>query len=268
MAVQDSARPVVSRRRSLPSARRTLRAPGVLPLAAIVLVILVWQAVVSGFDVPDYLVPTPAAVWSAGIDNIGLLLHNGGVTLVETLIGFALSAVVAVPLAVAMTSWPIVGGALYPILVSSQVIPKVAIAPLVVVWIGTGTLTSSLIAFVMGFFPVVVNTVLGLESVDPASVHLIRSMGGGRWHEFRYLRLPGALPHLWTGLKLAMAFSVVGAIVGEFVGSQAGLGYLLIVSQGNLNTSLLFADLVVLTVGGLLLYGAVDVIGRRAIRWA
>jgi len=249
-------------------AARVAALPGLLPALTLVLVVAAWQAAVSLFDVADYLVPPPADVWRSLVDQHALLLEHGRTTLVETLWGFALSAAVGIPLAVAMKVWPLAGRALYPLLVSSQIVPKVAVAPLFVVWIGTGTTTSALIAFVMAFFPVVVNTSLGLDSVDRESLMLIRSMGGRRRHAFRYLLLPASLPHMWTGLKLAMAFAVVGAIVGEFVGSQSGLGYLLIVAQGNLDTALIFADLVVLTVGGLLLYYAVDLIGRRVVRWS
>lgn len=258
-------------RRAAPRPRATLARvaalPGVLPALTLVLVVAAWQAAVTVFDVADYLVPPPIDVWHALVDQRALLIEQGRTTLIETLWGFGLSAAVGIPLAVGMKVWPLAGRALYPLLVSSQIVPKVAVAPLFVVWIGTGTTTSALIAFVMAFFPVVVNTALGLDSVDRESLQLIRSMGGRRRHEFRYLRLPASLPHMWTGLKLAMAFAVVGAIVGEFVGSQAGLGYLLIVAQGNLDTALIFADLVVLTVGGLILYYAVDLVGRRLVRW-
>jgi NitT/TauT family transport system permease protein len=240
---------------------------GVLPACTLIAGVVVWQLLVSLLDVPDYILPEPTAVWQAGIEYHSDLLKNGWTTLMETVVGFALSAAVGIPLAVVMNAWPPISRALYPLLVSSQVIPKIAVAPLFVVWIGTGWLTSAILAFVMAFFPVVVNTVLGLESVDKQSLQLIRSMGGSRWDQFRYLRLPNAMPHIWTGLKLAMAFAVVGAIVGEFVGSQSGLGYLLLVAQGNLLTALLFADLIVLTVGGLLLYYLVDFAGRKAVRW-
>lgn len=151
-------------------------------------------------------------------------------------------------------------------MVASQVIPKVAIAPLMVVWIGTGVTTASLIAFVMAFFPVVVNATLGMKSVNSSSIDLLSSMRASRWQVFRYLRFPNAIPHIMTGLQLAVAFAIVGAIVGEFVGSESGLGYLLIIAQGNLRTELLFADLVVLTAMGLILYYGVELVGRFILR--
>jgi NitT/TauT family transport system permease protein len=242
------------------------RAPWLAPTLTLVVVVIVWELVVVLSEIPRFLLPAPSAVAASMVDNWTLLMGHTGVTLVETLIGFALSAVVGIALAVVIVMWPTVGAALFPLIVASQVIPKVAIAPLLVVWIGTGTSTSALIAFVMAFFPVVVNTTLGMRSVEDASVDLLRSMGGSPWQVFRYLRFPNALPHIVTGLQLAIAFAIVGAIVGEFVGSDSGLGYLLIVTQGNLRTDLLFADLVVLTAVGLALYYGVELVGRLLLR--
>nr|WP_276544190.1 ABC transporter permease [Brevibacterium luteolum] len=227
---------------------------------------IVWELFVRLSDVPQFLLPAPSDVAEAIVDNWEILLRHAGITLIETLIGFVLSVVVGVILAVVMVMWPLAGAAIFPILVASQVIPKVAIAPLMVVWIGTGITTSSLIAFVMAFFPVVINATLGMRSVSSASIDLLRSMRASKWQIFRYLRFPNALPHILSGMQLAVAFAIVGAIVGEFVGSEAGLGYLLIVTQGNLRTALLFGDLVVLTALGLVLYYGVELIGKRLLR--
>ena len=216
---------------------------------------------------PAFLVPTPTAVWKAGVDNWAVIMENAWVTTVETLVGFFLSAIIGIAIAIAISAWPLASRAIYPLLVASQVVPKVAIAPLMVLWIGTGVRTSSLIAFVMAFFPVVVNATQGFNAADTDSVYLIRSMGGSRWAVFRYLRIPGALPLIWAGLQLAMAFAVVGAVVGEFVGASAGLGYLLIVAEGNLRSDILFAAIVVVTVIGLLLYYSVEWVARLTMKW-
>jgi NitT/TauT family transport system permease protein len=247
--------------------RFLMEAPAFLPVLALVLLVVAWEAIVSAFNIPAYLVPSPVAVWKAGVNNWAVIMENAWVTTVETLVGFFLSAVIGVAIAIGISAWPLASRAIYPLLVSSQVVPKVAIAPLVALWIGTGVRTSSLIAFVMAFFPVVVNATQGLNSADIDSVYLIRSMGGSRWTVFRYLRIPGALPFIWAGLQLAMAFAVVGAVVGEFVGASAGIGYLLIVAEGNLRSDILFAAIVVLTVIGLLLYYAVEWIARLTMKW-
>lgn len=264
-ARKDSARATTRRGRSrLGSLLR--RAPWIAPVLTLALLVVVWEIVVALSDIPAFLLPAPSAVFTSMVDNWSLLMRHASVTLVETLIGFMLSAVVGIVLAVVMVMWPIAGAAIFPIIVASQVIPKVAIAPLMVVWIGTGMTTSALIAFVMAFFPVVVNATLGMKSVQDASVDLMYSMGSSKWQTFRYLRFPNALPHIITGLQLAIAFAIVGAIVGEFVGSDSGLGYLLIVTQGNLRVDLLFADLVVLTAIGLILYYGVELGGKFLLR--
>ncbi|MCW2286961.1 NitT/TauT family transport system permease protein [Leucobacter luti] len=242
------------------------RMPWIAPVLTLVVVILLWEIGVRASGVPRFLLPAPSAVAQSMVENWDLLMRHAGVTLAETLIGFVLSVIVGIVLAVVMVMWPLAGAAIFPILVASQVIPKVAIAPLMVVWIGTGVTTASLIAFVMAFFPVVVNATLGMKSVNSSSIDLLNSMRASRWQMFRYLRFPNAIPHIMTGLQLAVAFAIVGAIVGEFVGSDSGLGYLLIVAQGNLRTELLFADLVVLTAMGLILYYGVEVIGRLFLR--
>ncbi|UOR02483.1 ABC transporter permease [Leucobacter allii] len=242
------------------------RIPWLAPVLTLALLIVLWEIAVRAADIPKFLLPAPSAVWDAMIENWSVLMKHAGVTLLETMIGFLLSVVVGVALAVVMVMWPIAGAAVFPILVASQVIPKVAIAPLMVVWIGTGVTTSSLIAFVMAFFPVVVNATLGMKSVNDASIDLLRSMRATKWQVFRFLRFPNALPYIMTGMQLAVAFAIVGAIVGEFVGSESGLGYLLIVTQGNLRTDLLFAALAVLTALGLLLYYGVELLGKLFLR--
>ena len=248
------------------SLRKWLQVPGVAPSVLVALVLVIWEFSVRLLEVPAFLLPAPTAVAQAGFDNWSLLMKHSGVTITETVIGFLLSAIVGLAIALVMVLWPIAGSAIFPLLVASQVIPKVAVAPLLVVWIGTGVTTSTIIAFVMAFFPVVVNSTLGLKAIDEGSLHLMQSMGASKWQQFRLLRFPSAMPHILSGLQLAIAFAIVGAIVGEFVGSNAGLGYLLIVTQGNLQTELLFADLFILTAIGLILYYGVEILGRFVLR--
>jgi len=242
------------------------RVPWLAPVLTLVVLVIAWEIVVRAAEIPQFLLPAPSAVWDSMVANWDVLMKHTWITLLETLIGFVASVVIGVAFAVVMVMWPLAGAAVFPILVASQVIPKVAVAPLLVVWIGTGVTTSSLIAFVMAFFPVVVNATLGMKSVNDSSIDLLHSMRATSWQVFRFLRFPNALPHIMTGMQLAVAFAIVGAIVGEFVGSASGLGYLLIVTQGNLRTDLLFADLVVLTVLGLVLYYGVELAGKLFLR--
>src|SRR5699024_4701432 len=196
------------------------RYPWIAPVSALLLAVIVWEILVRILEVPEFLLPAPSAVLASLWENSGLLAEHAFITLSSTLVGFILSAVFGVLLAVIIVLWPTIGAAILPIVIASQVIPKVAVAPLMVVWIGTGMTTSILIAFITAFFPVVVNATLGMKSVDQMSIDLLRSMRATKWQIFGNLRFPNALPHIVTGLQLAVAFAIVGTIVGEFVGSK------------------------------------------------
>jgi NitT/TauT family transport system permease protein len=237
------------------------------PIVTLVVVAILWQIVVSVFHIPSYLLPAPTSIVHSGVKNWSSLVSNGSVTVVETLIGFGLSIVIGVPLAILIVYSRAFEQILYPLLVAMQTVPKIAIAPLFVVWLGFSTLPKVLVAFLIAFFPVVIDTVVGLESADPDMLQLVRSMGASNWDSFRKIRFPSAMPNIFGGLKVAMTLAVVGAIVGEFVGSNSGLGYLLLVATGNIDTALLFADIVVLTVIGIVLFYVVEFLERFMTPW-
>ena len=181
------------------------------------------------------------------------------------MLGFALSIVIGIPLALAIFLWPAFSRSILPLLVSSQAMPKVAVAPLFLVWFGFGLLPKVLIAFLIAFFPVVINTAVGLASIEPEKIYLARSMGFGATATFFKIRLPNALPAIFGGLKISITLAVVGAVVGEFVGGDAGLGYLLMVANGSMDTQLLFAGIVALTVLGVALFLLIEFAERLAI---
>jgi NitT/TauT family transport system permease protein len=236
------------------------------PLAVVGLIIL-WAVLVAVLQVPSYLVPGPWAVWEATVANAPALLSHTWVTLWESLAGFILSVVIGVPLAILITSSKSLERIIYPLLVASQAIPKVALAPLLLVWMGYGVGPKIVVAFLIAFFPVVVNTATGLASVPGEMTMLVRSMGASRWTTFRKVRFPSAVPSMMAGFKVAIALAVVGAVVGEFVGSQSGLGYFLLVATGNFDTPLVFACVLVLTVMGVVLFYAMSAVGRLLGRW-
>jgi NitT/TauT family transport system permease protein len=236
-------------------------------LTALVLLVLTWQLVTVVFDVPAYLLPPPASVGETIVENRASLWHHGLITLAETLIGFGLSVVVGLLLAVAITYSLWMERLLYPILVGSQAIPKVAVAPILLVWLGFGMFPKVLVAFLIGFFPVVVTAASGLASVRPDMLKLAASMGASGWDVFWKVRLPFAMPSILSGFKVAVTLTVVGAVVGEFVGSNAGLGYYILVATGNLDTALVFANVVVLTVIGVSLFYAVELVERAVTSW-
>jgi NitT/TauT family transport system permease protein len=235
------------------------------PVLAVVGLLAIWQASTALFKIPVYLFPAPSVIIAAGFENGSLLLRESAVTTVEILLGYLLSIVIGIPRAFAIFQWPLFARAAQPLLVSTQAMPKVAVAPLFVVWFGFGLLPKILIAFLIAFFPVVINTVVGLSEIEPEKIFLARSMNLSRLDTFRLIRLPGALPAIFAGLKISVTLAVVGAVVGEFVGGDSGLGYQLMIANGNLNTPLLFAGVIALTVLGMILYSLVELLERLAM---
>jgi NitT/TauT family transport system permease protein len=228
------------------------------PTLLIIALLLLWEAATYLFGIPPFLLPAPSAVLASLAAHADLLLTNTWITTLEILFGFGLSIVVGVPLALAIFLWPPFARSVFPLLVSSQAMPKVAVAPLLLVWFGFGLLPKVLIAFLIAFFPVVINTAVGLSSIEREKIYLARSMGLSGTATFFKIRLPNALPAVFGGLKISVTLAVVGAVVGEFVGGDAGLGYLLMVANGSMDTALLFADLLVLTVLGVVLFMLVE----------
>lgn len=228
----------------------------------------VWALVAWQEWVRPYLIPAPWDVAdSLLVSDRAMLLTHTWVTLYETVIGFVLAALIGLVCALGIVYSRTIERTLYPLLLFAQVIPKVAIAPLFVIWMGFGPGPKILVAVLVAFFPVVISGVAGLRSVPPELLHLSASMGASRWQTFRKIRFPTALPHLFSGLKVAITLAVVGAVVGEFVGANEGLGYLLLVANGNLNSTLLFAVLIAMSLMGILLFILVEFAERLSIPW-
>jgi NitT/TauT family transport system permease protein len=237
----------------------------VYPIGMMVALIAVWEAAARIFSFPPYLLPAPSAIIQSMDANSVVLIKESVATTVEILLGFALSVAVGVPLALAIYLWRPFARSIYPLLVSSQAVPKVAVAPLFLVWFGFGLLPKVLIAFLIAFFPVVINTAMGLAALELEKIYLARSMGLGPFATFFKIQLPNALPSIFAGLKISITFAVVGAVVGEFVGGQGGLGYLLLIANGNMDTALLFAGIVALTVLGVVLFLLIGLVERMVL---
>lgn len=267
MAVTSAGEQIATLRRSTPRRwiMRGLRA--VAPLIALAVLIGLWEVLVVVLDVREFILPRPSAIAEEIVNESDILLSASWVTLVEVLLGFALSIVVAVPLAILIVYSSFFKNVLYPLLVTSQAVPRIAIAPLVVLWFGFGILPKVLVAFSIAFFPLVVNTAIGLESTKREIINVVRSMGASPLQVFVKARFPSALPSIFGGLKVAIALSVIGAIVGEFVGASDGLGYLVIAAQGNLNTELMFASITLMAVMGIVLFYVIELVERFAISW-
>ena len=246
-------------------ARRDRMAALAYPIGMTVALIILWEAAARLFSFPPYLLPAPSAIIESMDTNAAVLIKQSIGTTVEIILGFALSVAVGVPLALAIFLWKPFARTVYPLLISSQAVPKVAIAPLFLVWFGFGLMPKVLIAFLIAFFPVVINTAMGLASLEREKIYLARSMGLGSIATFFKIQLPNALPSIFAGLKISITFAVVGAVVGEFVGGQGGLGYLLLIANGNMDTALLFAGIVALTVLGVVLFALIGLIERLVL---
>lgn len=249
------------RRRELRDRVSTILAPSLAVLA----MFLLWEYGARLFAIPQYLLPGPGAVLQAMQANAPALIEQGWVTTLEIVLGFGLAILVGVPLAFAIFLFPFFSRAVYPLLVASQAVPKVAVAPLFLVWFGFGLLPKVLIAFLICFFPIVINTVMGLAAIEREKIYLAQSMGLSPTSTFFKIRLPNALPSIFGGLKISITLAVVGAVVGEFVGGDAGLGYLLLTANGNMDTPLLFAGLIALTIIGIAMFMLVEIAERLVL---
>ncbi len=238
-----------------------------VPLAGVLAFLLVWEAGTRVLNVPLYLLPPPSQILRVFVENLSKLLFHGWITTYEMMLGYILAVAVAVPLAIGITSYRRFDAFITPTLLFFQVVPKIAIAPLFLVWFGFGTLPKVLVAFLISFFPIVLDTAVGLRSIAPEMVDLARSMGASRIQLFTEFRLPTSLPYLFSGLKVAATLAVAGAVVGEFVGADKGLGYLLLVTNSNMQTALMFATIVALTIIGLVFFYAIEVLETLLIPW-
>jgi len=248
--------------------RRRFALPGwVHPLAALVGAAIAWDLAIRVFDIKAFILPPPLAVVEVIVRDYPQLLANGWVTLQEVLAGFALGVAVGVSLGLVIASWPLAERTIYPLLVGSLAVPKIAIAPLFIIWLGFGIAPKILMAFLLSLFPIVIDTATGLRSIEIEKLHLARSMGATRWQTFLRFRLPNAMPSIFVGLKLGVTFAVTGAVVGEIFGTDRGLGRLIVVANGNLDTAALFAAVAVLTIMSILLFLAVGLVERAVVHW-
>jgi NitT/TauT family transport system permease protein len=247
--------------------RRWITSPAMRPLWLIVVLIIGWDLGIRLFKIPPYLVPPPLQVVQQLVREWPMLWRESLPTLYATLGGFVASAVVGVPIAMWISYSRLVESFVYPLLVFSQSVPKVAIAPLFVVWFGFGVVPKVIAAFLLGFFPVIVATVQGFKSVEADVIDLARSMGASPWKVFLKFRLPTALPSIFSGLKVSVTLAVVGAVVGEFVGSNSGIGYVLQKATGSFDLPLMFAALVLLSLVGVLLFLAIEGVERWLMPW-
>jgi NitT/TauT family transport system permease protein len=240
----------------------------VFPIAAIAVLFLVWEAACRIFSIPSYIIPSPTAIWTETSALPGNVAWHTLVTTKTVLLGFLVSVLVSLPLAVLLTSSPLVAAAVYPLLVLTQAIPKVALAPILVVVLGTSELPRVVVTFLVAFFPLVLSIAAGLVSVPPELIELGRACRANRWTELWRIRLPYAVPFIFSGLKAAIALAVVGAVVAEFVNSDAGLGYLIQTSTAFFQVGLAWGALIILSIIGIVLFQIVVAVERIFCPWS
>ena len=236
-------------------------------LGIFIAIFLLWELACRMLHVPDFVLPSPSMIIDKIIASWWLLLVNGLVTAEEIVLGFGLSVVIGIPLAVLVVYSRVFERVAFPFMVSLQTIPKVALAPILVMWLGYGIMPKIMVAFLISFFPIVIGAVVGMRSTEKEMIYLVQSMGANELTTFLKIRLPRALPSIFGGLKVGIGQAVVGATVGEFIAAETGLGYLQLISQVRLDTTLLFAAVVVLSLLGVLLFNIVAWIERLALPW-
>jgi NitT/TauT family transport system permease protein len=237
------------------------------PLLTLAGLVALWQLVVSVFTIPAFILPGPAAVWHAAAQFGANWIPHALATISIALLGFGVAIVVGVLLAVIIVHSRTLSQILTPAIVVMQIVPKIAFAPLFLVWFGLGWVPIVVITFLVAFFPMVVNAAVGLADIERDLLDLARVLRLSWWRVLWSIRFPTALPHLFSGLKIASTLAVIGAIIGEFVGSNRGLGYLILIANNNLNTPLALASIALVSLFGLVLYTAIVLLEMVSVPW-
>jgi len=248
------------RRRNTQAVIESLAAP-VLSL----LLLAAWQILVPLLGLSVFVLPTPAQIVTRIATDYRLLLTNSFVTLLETIAGFLIAALTGVSTAFAIFYSRVFERAIYPLLVAMQTVPKVALAPLLVLYLGYDFAPKCFLAFLLAYFPIVIATVVGLQALDKAMVDVVRSMGANEWQTFFKLRLPAALPSIFGGLKVGISLAVIGAVIGEYVAAERGLGYLQLQASSQFDTTLSFASLVIISLLGVITFWGIEILERRFV---
>ena len=238
-----------------------------IPTATLVGVLVVWEAVARVFRIPNFIMPAPSAILVEGWEWRYRFIGHTLVTLYETLGGFALSIAVGVPLAVLIVYSPAMRSAVYPLIVLAQSVPKIAVAPVLLLILGYGAIPKVVVAFLVAFFPVVIDTATGLAATPPELIDLSRSYRASAFKTFVKVRMPMALPFFFAGAKVAITLSVIGAVVAEFVGSDKGLGYVILSATSYWKTELAFSAMLILSLMAIVLFGAVSLVERLLCPW-
>lgn len=245
--------------------RRAMR--WLVPLALLALLIGGWEAWVRVNETPRWYLPSPWIIAHATWNDRVLLAENGLITLQEVLAGFGVAVIAGVLAGIAIASSRVVERSIYPIVIASQAIPIVALAPLLLIWFGHGMTPKIVMTAIIAFFPIAVATTDGLRSADRETLDLMKTLGASRWQRFRLVKIPSALPSFFSGAKVGVAVAVIGAVVGEMVGSNAGLGHTMTLANASLRTDRVFACVLILSVMAVVLFALVALLERLVLPW-
>jgi NitT/TauT family transport system permease protein len=234
---------------------------------ALVLLFGAWELFIRVYGIRPYLLPSPSAVLAETVNSFSLLVENTWITLFESLAGFALAALVGVSLAILLVYVPLLKNVVMPYLVAFNAVPKVAFAPLLIIWLGLGIESKIALSFLIAFFPIVVNTATGMHEIEPNLINLTRLMKAKKRQQFLKIRIPHSLPAMFDGFRIALPIAIIGAIVAEFVASREGLGHLIVAAGVQVNTELVFAAILVIAVGSIILYALLAWVEARVLRW-
>jgi NitT/TauT family transport system permease protein len=233
----------------------------------LLIVLLGWEAAIPLLAIPRFILPSPSSILLKIVSSPEYLAHHALVTTRETLEGFALGVVVGVTLAVLIVHSRLIEESLYPILIFLQLTPKTAIAPLLIVWMGFGDAPKIAIAFLISFFPMVIDTAAGLKAVEPDLLDMLHGLRASRWQILTKARFPSAVPFIFSGMRISITLAVTGAVVAEFVGASEGLGHVIVISSANIQTDLTFAAILTLAVIGVVLFWLIGVVERLVAPW-
>ena len=237
------------------------------PIGFFALIIAVWEFLVRVFSVPQYLLPAPSAIAADFASNINSLLFHAGVTLWEAFLGFLLANALGILVAIAFAHSKTLEKGLYPFAIALKTTPIVAMAPLLILWFGNGIASKVAAAALIAFFPAIVNTTRGLKSVDNEALDLFKSLSASKWQIFSKLRFPTALPYIFSALKISTSLAVVGAIVGEFVGANKGIGFVILVSSYHLEIVEMFSAVIAAALTGIIFFLVISFIEKRVVFW-
>jgi NitT/TauT family transport system permease protein len=254
------------RRRKPLMRRRTQRR--VLPWIVIILLFVVWELVVRAFDIEPFVLPAPSAIFASGWEWRGPILDNAWQTFVTTLVGFVFAVVIGLLAGIAIGSSTMIYDGFYPALIGFNTIPKVAVIPILVIWFGIGTVPAIITAFLLSFFPILVNVATGIATMEPELRDVLRALGATRWQVVQKVGLPRSMPYFFASLKVAITVAFVGSIVAETVASNKGIGNLMLVASSRFEVPLAFAGLLVTSVMGVGMYLIAEVVERRMTGWA